>query len=88
MENSLENVLKLKPCKYDLDFSNCESEHLLQIDSSENKNQFGFVAQELLEVYPDLVKFDTITQLYGINYNGIIAILTAAIQEQDGKIKK
>jgi hypothetical protein len=87
LENSLENIMKLKPCRYDIDFSNTTSEHFRNISQVAYKNQFGFVAQELMEVYPELVKLDSSTNLYGINYTGLIAVLAAAIQEQNKKIK-
>jgi len=88
LKNSLENVLKLNPCQYDFDFSNPDSEHLRNLDPEKYTNKFGFIAQELQEIYPDLVEFDTTTQLLNIDYIGLIAILTAAIQEQDEKIQK
>ncbi|NLD46308.1 MAG: tail fiber domain-containing protein, partial [Clostridiaceae bacterium] len=80
------NVLKLKPCKYDYDFSSSNSPHLQNIKPDEYSNQFGFIAQELMEIYPNLVKEDTTTNLLSIDYEGLIPVLTMAIQELDQKI--
>jgi len=43
--------------------------------------EFGFIAQELKEVYPELVSQDTLGY-YCINYTGLIPLLVEAIKEQ------
>jgi hypothetical protein len=72
----LKSVLKLKPVDYKL--------------KSNNQNQTGFIAQELRDVIPELVKGvegdlekgETLS----INYIGLIPVLTKAIQEQQAQI--
>lgn len=79
----LTKILSLKGKQY-----NFASDYLNSIpDSFQNKyeftrKQYGFIAQELLEVIPELVSFDSISQISSVNYVGIIPILTEAIKEQ------
>ena len=47
--------------------------------------EFGFLAQELKEIYPELVKQDTLGYYY-VNYTGIIPLLVEALKEQKAEI--
>ena len=63
-----------------------------------SRKQYGFVAQELEEVLPDLVQVSQqpvrvnvqgeheMEDVKAINYSALIPILTKAIQEQEQKI--
>ena len=51
------------------------------------RQQIGFLAQELQQVYPELVSEDKEGTL-GINYIGLIPILVEAIKEQEEAIEK
>lgn len=89
---------KLKKDIKDLDLAleSIQSLHVKQYNYIDNKmnlsqgNQFGFIAQELEEVYPELVKtqkfYETgktdLTEYQSINYIGLIPVLTKGIQEQ------
>jgi archaellum component FlaC len=46
------------------------------------KDQFGYIAQEVKEVLPELVMYDSITETYSVNYTGVIPVLSEAIKEQ------
>lgn len=48
--------------------------------------EFGFIAQELKEVYPELVSQDTLGY-YSINYTGLIPLLVEAIKEQKTELE-
>ncbi len=79
LSGQLSNVLKLKPSSYFYNY---------KMDAK----SFGFIAQEVQEVFPDLVdnlieeeSSNTQTKL-GINIMGFIPILTSAIQEQQALI--
>lgn len=48
--------------------------------------EFGFIAQELKEVYPELVSQDTMGY-YSINYTGLIPLLVEALKEQKAEIE-
>ncbi len=51
------------------------------------KEEFGFLAQELKEVYPELVSKDKLGY-YSVNYIGLIPILVEAIKEQKREINE
>jgi hypothetical protein len=55
-------------------------------DPDAGKNRIGFIAQEVLEIIPQAVHFDSSSNLYGIKYDNIIPFLTKAIQEQQNTI--
>ena len=73
--NSTELIQKLNPVKFEF------------IDSP-GKTRRGFIAQDVLEVIPDLVlgngEIDGGT--YGLDYDGILALAVKAIQEQQSQI--
>ncbi len=59
--------------------------------SSKNysKSEYGFIAQEFEEVFPELIsKTKDTDQLMAIDYTSIIALLTKSIQEQQHTIEK
>jgi len=68
---------------------------LMQIDgksytlkSNEKENKIGLLAQEILEVFPELVKsgMDN-NETLSVNYQGLIPVLINAIKEQQNQIK-
>jgi hypothetical protein len=73
IQNSTEKILKLRGTKYNF-------------KSRENKNDtlkhFGFIAQEVDTVLPELVSANPFDSLYSLNYTGVIPILTEAFKEQ------
>lgn len=75
IENSVETLLQLNPVYY----SKKES-----IDSKEyNRKEYGFIAQELQKILPELVIQTTREdKVLAVDYNSIIPLLTKAIQEQ------
>jgi len=51
------------------------------------KETFGFIAQELEKVFPELVyPPSSLNEYYSINYNGMIPVLLEAIKEQQNQI--
>ncbi len=50
-----------------------------------NNLQYGFVAQELKEIFPDLV-IEREDGILGIRYSGLIPILVKTIEEQQEEI--
>lgn len=86
LENVLNQVMLLKPARYQM------------IDSNPNATEsIGFVAQELKEVFPELVDIrltptkngavSNIPDLHGINYSHLSAVAIKAIQEQQELIQ-
>lgn len=95
IDNAIEIIEKLKPRTYLYDISTFQG----KINFS-NKKQYGFVAQDVETVLPELVgtavqpgKMDTLGNVIfpdfsfkTLNYNGFFAILTKGIQEQQNII--
>ncbi|NGZ88640.1 tail fiber domain-containing protein [Psychroflexus maritimus] len=85
LEFALEDLMKLQPKTYNYISSK-------KINLAEGK-QFGFIAQELEEVFPELIKeiskpvfneeeeVKEYLEYKSVNYLGLIAVLTGAIQE-------
>jgi hypothetical protein len=74
----LSEVLQLNPVTYNF-------------KSDETKaNQVGLIAQEVLEVIPEVVgvPIDETNGSYGINYAGLTPVLVKAIQEQQAMIEE
>jgi hypothetical protein len=74
-DNGIESILKLQPTKF-------------KFKISPNKQRRGFIAQDVLEVIPDLVLGDGEKEngTYGLDYDGILAIAVKAIQELKAEI--
>ncbi len=94
IQNAVSILKKLKPKSYNYDTANADG------ISFPYEKQYGFIAQDLQKVLPELVKtvkkpaevdsagkitHKAISHL-GVNYNSFIALLTAAMQVQQGKI--
>ena len=64
---------------------------LLLIDGKsydmKGKEKIGVLAQEVKEVFPELVSTDE-NDMYSVNYQGLVPILINAIKEQDDKISR
>lgn len=54
------------------------------IDKTNSSTQFGFIAQELMEIFPDMVKKDD--GVLGISYIELIPVLVQALKEQQDEI--
>ncbi len=46
------------------------------------------MAQDLQKVFPELVKYHKEKEVFMVNYEGLIPVLTQAIQEQEVKIEE
>lgn len=55
--------------------------------TSSTQHQYGFLAQDVREVYPDLVYEDSEGML-SIDYTGFIAILVDAVQNLQGQVRE
>ena len=77
IDSVLENINRLNPITY-----------LTLDDDIADKKSYGFVAQEIKEIFPDIVNEPkNINELYSINYTSIIPLLTKSIQELSKKIE-
>ncbi len=80
LENALEKVLKL-------DVKTYQFKQGLEKMNLPAEKQYGYIAQNLESVFPELVKLnpakeDQPLEFKAVNYTGMIPVLTAAIQEQ------
>ena len=64
---------------------------LLQIDGKsyemKGKQKIGVLAQEIKEVFPELVSEDD-NEMLAVNYQGLVPVLINALKEQDAKIEE
>ena len=74
--DGIDSINLLKPAKFEF------------IDNPE-KTRRGFIAQDVLEVIPNLVLGDGELEggIYGLDYDGILALAVKAIQELSAKVK-
>ncbi|MBP9151746.1 MAG: tail fiber domain-containing protein [Flavobacteriales bacterium] len=92
LESGLATVARLRPVSYNLKESAKEDAKFSE------KRTYGFIAQEVGEVLPELVVsfihpvdvnvHGDERQLLALNYDGFIPVLTSAIQEQQAIIAK
>ncbi|MCC5923425.1 MAG: tail fiber domain-containing protein [Crocinitomicaceae bacterium] len=85
----LDKVLQLNPKTY-LKKNPVYKNGLLYFESAnEPKQDFGFIAQELYDLFPELVNKpqDESTQLWSVDYSRLSVFLTLAIQEQQAVIE-
>ncbi|RDB05329.1 tail fiber domain-containing protein [Runella aurantiaca] len=87
LESVLDQIMLLRPARYQM------------IDSNPNATEFiGFIAQELKEVFPEVVDVrlkptkhgaaGEIADLHGVDYAHLSVVAIKAIQEQQGLIEK
>ena len=81
LEPSLNKVMSIKSRRYDLKSSDAK------IKTGNNKNQIGFVAQELEKVYPEFVSTNPKDGIKSVAYASLIPVLVKAIQEQQEQIE-
>jgi hypothetical protein len=79
IDNALESVLKLNGSTY-----KWKKDEFADIDFS-SKLQYGLIAQEVEEIFPELVHKDE-QGGYGLNYTGLIPVLIEAVKEQQNQI--
>ena len=64
---------------------------LLLIDGKsyemKGKQKIGVLAQDIKEVFPELVTEDA-NEMLAVNYQGLVPVLINALKEQDGKMKE
>ncbi len=87
IEDPLSKILRLNGVKYDLKpeiYTEAEGEwHDKLVE--DGKDQFGFLAQELMLVIPELVSLND-NGYYGVNYIDLIPIIVEAIKDQQAQI--
>lgn len=78
LPSSTNKLFSLRPVNYNL---------LKESQTSQgNRLHYGFIAQEVKEIFPDLVS-ENKDSLMAINYTALIPMLVQALKEQNDKIK-
>lgn len=88
LEGSLSKITQLKGVKYDIKpeyFKTADTNMKASLEK-ESKNELGFLAQDLEQVFPEVVFLDTTSNLYSVNYTQLIPVLVEAIKEQQAQI--
>ena len=89
IESALDKVTQMRGVKYDMRedvLMAGEIKEGKEFDAESLKDQSGFIAQELLEVYPEVVSYDEEKGYYSVQYDGVIPVLVEAIKEQQAII--
>jgi hypothetical protein len=83
-----ENIIKIKNTNYDNLFY--ELNPVYYFNKHKNANDFGFIAHEVQELYPELVdgEKDVEGRFQSLNYSGLVPICVNEIQKQNEIIKQ
>ena len=82
LPSALPSIRSLRPVSFNYDIEK------LPLNPDQAENRAGFIAQEVLNVLPNLVSYDSAADLYSLDYISLIPYLTKAIQEQDAQIQQ
>lgn len=84
IDSSLHKLLKVNTYRYDLIYKPKEGEpsDIFERIKKTGENQAGFMAQEIMNDYPHLVKKYNDKGTVGVNYTGFIPEIVRAMQEQ------
>jgi hypothetical protein len=74
LENSLDKIKGLQGLSYN------------RTEDITKRREIGFVAQDVQEVAPEFVHYHEDTDVYGISYDKMTALLTEALKEEDQKV--
>ncbi|MFC2098638.1 tail fiber domain-containing protein, partial [Bacteroidota bacterium] len=89
IDGALAKILNIRGVTYDYKtdyyLSNAQADKLETL-SEERKDNIGFIAQELQEVIPKLVVLNKESNIYNVNYIGLVPVLVEAIKEQQDLI--
>jgi hypothetical protein len=83
LNNSLDVVAQLRGVSYNFN----EQSRVID-DVLKGREIYGFIAEELREVLPDLVYETDSAGALAVDYNGIIPVLVDAVQEQQKQIEQ
>ena len=82
LENSRQYLLSLKPVRFDF------NREVIAMEADQATDKIGFIAQDVEPVLPELVSYDTLSDMYSMDYVSLIPVLTKGFQEQDSVIRR
>ncbi len=90
IQSPLSKILGVRGVQFDYvdDFFKVENPEVKTQLVENYKNKIGFVAQEIIEVFPGLVFHDPVSDEYSVDYVSIIPVLVEAIKEQQAQIEE
>jgi flagellar biosynthesis chaperone FliJ len=92
ISGAVEKIKKLRSVKFDFKIDKPSFEKLTEKKQKSvlksKKNRLGFLAQNMLDVYPELVEHEEKSDVYSINYSGMIPVLVQALKEQQAQIEE
>ncbi len=88
VKSPLQKITSIRGVQYDLteEYYKNADDKLKQALLKNTKDMYGFIAQELEKVIPELVSYDVETEEYGVNMIGMIPILVEAVKAQQLQI--
>ena len=82
LENSRQYLLSLKPVRFDF------NREVIAVEADQATDKIGFIAQDVEPVLPELIYYDTLSDMYSMDYVSLIPVLTKGFQEQDSVIRR
>ena len=79
MDRASDNLMQLRPVTF---------HYKEEYDSGEGRLQYGLIAEEAAEVYPELVVYDDTGKVKTVEYQKLPAMLLNELQKQHEKIKE
>lgn len=90
IDSALDKIINLKGQKYDFKIEGRDSiRNEKKVDKLEKarKNHLGFIAQDVLNIVPEAVRYDDKNDTYYLNYDAFIPVIVEAIKEQQATIE-
>ena len=91
IDTPLDKIVKLKGLKYDYKtefIDTITNERIKSEIKSKNKNRIGLIAQDVLNIIPEAVVYDSVIETYFLEYNAFIPVIIEAMKEQQSQIEE
>lgn len=85
IESVLDKMVKISPVRFD--YVKMDSVQEKVVDP-ERSNRVGFIAQELIKIFPEAVNYHEDDDIYTVDYSVLIPFLVKALQEQQLEIEE
>lgn len=82
MQSISDVIYKLRPVTFNWDKDSAKG-----LKEATDNTQYGLIAEEVIEVLPDIVNKDKDGKVVNINYNELISLLLNELQKQNERIK-
>ncbi len=79
MDRASSDLMRLRPVTF---------RYKKEYDSGEGRLQYGLIAEEVAEVYPELVVYDDTGKVKTVEYQKLPAMLLNELQKQHGKLQE